>query len=168
MLLRRRTPIMCLLRGSRLSLEARRFGVVHVASPLDAEALLTHQTRRSAARLRCTGSRTWFQGVDWSRREFGARARRAKRYDRTAVTTTAASRIDAVRVLAGNDTSAPLLSQPHINPHRWPDGHCASFVQLTMAPEAPFLGPSAFVVWHSALPKAAKSQTTRVRCRASC
>jgi hypothetical protein len=60
-------------------------------------------------------------------------------------------------------THRPLLPQPDVNPHRWPDGHCESFVQLTTLREAPFLEESVFAVWHSASPMAAKSQRTRLK-----
>ena len=126
------------------------------------EALLTHQTLRSAARRRCIGSRTW------SRASTGADVNSVREPAAQKISTGWPSQpqrppgsMQCVSLLG--TTHRPLLSQPHINPHRWPDGHCASFVQLTMVPEVPFLGPAAFVVWHSALPKAAKSQTTRVR-----
>jgi len=104
--------IMCLPRGSRLPLEARLFEVVHRASTLEGSPSHTPDaTIRSPTPLYRVPDMV--QGVDWSRREFSARARCAKDIDRMAVTTAAASRIDAVRVIAGNDTSAFALTAPH-------------------------------------------------------
>ena len=136
--------------------------MVYVGLPVDAESLLTHQTRRSAARLCCARSWTWSHRIDRSRGEFGARpAAQTISTGRASQPHRPPGSMQCESLLA--TTHRPLLSQPLVNPHRWPDGHCESIVQLTVVCEVRLFGPFAFVVWHPASRKAAKSQTTRVR-----
>ena len=136
--------------------------MVHVGLRLDSESLLTHQTRRSAARLCCARSWTWSHRIDRSRGELGARARCAKDIDRTAVTTAPATRIDAMRVIAGNDASAFALTAPRKSASlaRWA-------LRIHRATHGSMRGS---IVWAVCVRRLApcvaegtKSQTTRVR-----